>query len=230
MLYKVSDVRNLPMYSIGEAAFYLRIAPATLRSWVLGRDYDTSDGIGHFDPLIKMPEDGLNRVSFNNLVEAHVLRALRTKHDVTILSVRKALKFAEKQLKIERLLISGQLQTSAGDLFIEKYGQLINLSKSGQLAIKKLLESYLQRIERDEELLPKRLYPFISRAQVGDGPKTIVIDPKVSFGKPTISNKGVTTAVLVSRVDAGESVSALAEDYQLDPREVEDAIIYEQAA
>ncbi|PIQ63946.1 MAG: hypothetical protein COV99_00030 [Bacteroidetes bacterium CG12_big_fil_rev_8_21_14_0_65_60_17] len=230
MLYRAHDVRDLPIYSIGEAAFYLRIAPATLRSWVLGRDYKTSEGIANFDPLIAVPDDGVTKLSFNNLVEAHVLRALRTKHDVTILSVRKAIKFAENKLRIERLLISEQLQTSAGDLFIEKYGQLINLSQSGQLAIKTLLESYLQRIERDDKLLPKKLYPFISRENAGDRRKTIVIDPQVSFGKPTISNKGITTAALVSRVDAGESVEELAEDYNLEQKEIVDAIVYEQAA
>ncbi|MEZ4698030.1 MAG: DUF433 domain-containing protein [Rhodothermales bacterium] len=224
------DPRDLPLYSIAEAARYLKIASATLRSWVVGRSYPTTDGSARFEPLIKPPCPPDNQLSFNNLVEAHVLRALRTKHSVSIGSVRNAIDFSERKLGIERLLISGELQTSAGDLFVEKYGQLINLSKSGQLAIKKILEAYLERIERDSRKLPLRLYPFISGDIRGGSPKTIVIDPRVSFGRPTISTKGISTAALVARIDAGESIRDLSKDYHIGEDEVEAAVVYEQAA
>ena len=228
--YIGKDVRDLPMYSVGEAAFYLKIAAATLRSWVLGRAYRITDGSARFEPIIRAPDSGDSRISFNNLVEAHVLRALRTKHNVSIFSVRNAVEYAEHQLGITRLLISDELQTTAGDLFVERYGQLINLSKSGQLAIKKILETYLRRIDRDESKLPCRLYPFVFSGLRVDGPRTIVIDPSVSFGRPSISKKGITTAALASRIDAGETVSELVEDYHLTRVEVETAIVYEQAA
>jgi hypothetical protein len=50
-------------------------------------------------------------LSFWNLIEAHVLRALRTEHAVSVKALRKALDYAEKELGIERLrciAISGQ--------------------------------------------------------------------------------------------------------------------------
>lgn len=228
--YNGHDPRDLPLYAIGDASRYLKIAPATLRSWVAGRSYQIADGSARFEPLIQVPSPPDKRLSFNNLVEAHVLRALRTKHAVSIASVRKAIEFAEHKLGIERLLISGELQTSAGDLFVEKYGQLINLSKSGQLAIKRILESYLKRIERDSSERPLRLYPFVSRELYGGGPKTIVIDPRISFGRPTISKKGISTAALVARIDAGESIAELSKDYHVGKADIEAAIVYEQAA
>ena len=41
---------------------------------------------------------------------------------------------------------------------------------------------------------------------------------------------GISTAALVDRVDAGEDLQALADDYRLIIAQVEDAILYERAA
>jgi cytochrome c oxidase subunit 2 len=39
-----ADNRDVAAYTLAEAARYLRLPPATLRSWVLGREYPTADG------------------------------------------------------------------------------------------------------------------------------------------------------------------------------------------
>ena len=41
---------------------------------------------------------------------------------------------------------------------------------------------------------------------------------------------GISTAAVPDRIDAGESVSALAEDYDLSPEEIEQAVLYSRAA
>ncbi len=47
----------MPAYGLREAARYLRMAPATLRSWILGRYYHpTSAGERFFQPVIHLPE------------------------------------------------------------------------------------------------------------------------------------------------------------------------------
>jgi hypothetical protein len=71
------DLRELPAYSIAEAAHYLRIPIATLRSWVRGRHYPTEAGEKFFKPVIDLPDPNLASLSFVNLVEAHVLDAIR---------------------------------------------------------------------------------------------------------------------------------------------------------
>ncbi len=226
-VYKKKNILNAPAYTLAEASRYLHIAAPTLRSWVVGRRYPLERGKGFFRPLIQLPNKSKGLLSFENLVEAHVLRALRTEQGVPIRAVRDALKFSEKKLNIERLLLSHELYTSAGELFLERYGQLINLSKSGQLALKEVLKSYLSRIEWDHNI-PIRLYPFIGDYRT-DG-KVIAIDPYISFGRPIIFKKGISTAIIVDRIDAGETVKDLAKDYDLDESEVEKAIVYERAA
>ena len=56
------------------------------------------------------------------------------------------------------------------------------------------------------------------------------LDARRAFGRPIISRRSISTAVIVGRVDAGESVDDIAADYELKPEEVQEAIEYEQAA
>ena len=224
-IYRANDPRNRAAYTVAEAARYVRIPAPTLRAWVAGQSYAQHSGRPPFRPLITAPEYDPPRLTFNNLIEAYTLRALRTKHAVSIQAARRAIDFAEQYYNIHRLLLDPQLRTSAGDLFLEKYGEFVNLSQSGQLVIAKLFRDYLKRIELDGFYLPARLYPFDK-----DVDKTIVIDPQVAFGRPFIARRGISTAAIVDRVNTGESYKEIAADYGLDPTEVEEALFYEQAA
>jgi uncharacterized protein (DUF433 family) len=225
----VKSRRDLPAYSVVEAALYVRIAPATLRSWVVGREYETSTGSRRFQPLVRLADSRRGLLSFNNLVEAHVLRALRTQHGTPIRSIRTALRYAESELGVERLLLSKELCTDKRDLFLERYGQLINLSRSGQMAMRAVLESHLKRIEWDSHAFPARLYPFV-RSETTESPCHVAIDPDIGFGRPILLSRGISTRTIVDRIDAGELPLAVADDYALTLSEVEEAVLYERAA
>lgn len=221
------DLRNQPAYAVAEASRYLKLPAATLRSWVVGRPYPKADGVGHSPPLIHPPKKQPLLLTFWNLIEAHVLRSLRTEHGVSIKDVRKALSYAERSEKIDRLLLHKDLRTNAGKLFLQKYGELIDLSASGQLAMRKLFEEHLKRVEWDEWQFPVRLYPFVP----GEADRRpIVIDPQIAFGRPVVLRAGVSTGIITQRIDAGETVADLADDYNLTLLEIEEAILYERAA
>jgi uncharacterized protein (DUF433 family) len=224
-----SDIRNEPAYGPAEAARYLRLPAATLRTWLIGRDYPRGQTRATFHPLIKPAGKKPLLLSFYNLIEAHVLRALRTEHGVAIAELRKAIAYAEKKLDIERLLLNKELRTHAGEVFLDRYVELISLSASGQLAMRKLFEDHLQRVEWDEWQFPVRLYPFTNVTQ-SSNERAIAIDPKIAFGRPIVRRAGISTAAIVDRIDAGESVAALAEDYDLTVDEIEQAVVYAQAA
>jgi uncharacterized protein (DUF433 family) len=158
-----------------------------------------------------------------------VLRALRTEHGLELKAVRKAIAFAQEQLGIDRLLLDKTLMSDGKSILLEKYGELLNLSNSGQIAMRVIFEEHLQRVEWDGSSLARRLYPFV-RQDVNAGAKHIAIDPSVGFGRPIISSRGVSTRVIVDRIDAGESIDDLAADYGLKVEEVEEAAVYERAA
>jgi len=228
-IYGGKDPRDVAAYGLTEAAAYLKIASSTLRSWVAGRAYPKRKGAGLFLPLITIPQEHPPQLSFNNLVEAYVLRALRTQHGASIEAVRKAIAFATQSYKVERLLLSQELRTDAGELLLDKYGELVNLTRSGQLAMKKILEAHLRRVEWDQTDLPTRFYP-LTTSDTREDRKLIVIDARRSFGRPIVARRGISTAAIVDRIDAGESIADIAADYDLRREEIEEAIVYALAA
>lgn len=217
------DLRELPAYTIPEAAHYLRIPPATLRSWVVGRWYPAEGGQKFFKPILTPPQKGRLLLSFLNLVEAHVLDAIRREHNIPLPKVRAALAYLKTRFPSEHPLADQRFETDGLDLFIQKYGQLINISQAGQLAMRSLLEAHLRRIERDPAGFAVRLFPF-TRKRENDEPKVVVIDPHVSFGRPVLVGTGIATAVIAERYKAGESIDELADDYDRERLEIEEAI------
>ena len=225
----LDDLRNQPAYTLSEAARYLRLPPATLRSWVVGRAYPTAKGDGQFRPVIRPAQSAPPLLSFWNLIEAHVLRALRVDHAVALKAVRTAVSFAERELGLDHLLRRPELRSRGGELFIERYGQLINLSASGQLAMKELLDAHLRRVVWDTQNNPYRLYPFLAAGLTSDA-MPIAIDAGIAFGRPVLAAHGISTIAIVERVDAGERPEDIAADYGLATADVSTAVLYERAA
>jgi uncharacterized protein (DUF433 family) len=221
--------RDSAAYTLAEAARYLRLPAATLRSWVLGRQYPIAEGSGQFPPLIRPASRRPPLLAFSNLIEAHVLRSLRTEHGVPVKALRSALAYAERSLGVDRLLLRPELRADAGKVFLDRYGELIELSASGQLTMRRLLDEHLKRVEWDSSKFPARLYPFLWTAAPGEE-RPIVIDPRIAFGRPVVQRKGVSTSAIAQRIDAGETVQDIAADYDLGPSEIEQAILYERAA
>lgn len=217
------DPRESPAYGIPEAARYLRIPLTTLRSWVVGRYY-LAEGKKKFSkPIIDLADKAHYLLSFMNLVEAHVLDAIRREHHISLAKVRTALNYLNRRFPSKHPLADQNFETDGSNLFIQKYGQLINLSQEGQLAMRSMLEAHLRRIERDASGQAVKLYLF-TRKHKPDEPKVVVVDPYVSFGRPALVGTGIATAVIAERFEAGESIEELADDYGLQPRAIEEAI------
>jgi uncharacterized protein (DUF433 family) len=165
-------------------------------------------------------------LSFTNLVEAHVLSAIRRKHHVAMGRVRKALDYLSREFNSSNPLAEHDFETDGLDLFIEKYGSLVNASKGGQLAMKEILQVYLKRIERDEQGLASQLFPFTRLSSDGrqNDPKIVAINPMIAFGRPVISGTGIPTVIIAERYKTGESIADIAEDYRRQVVEIEEAI------
>ncbi len=213
------DPRALPAYTISEAAHYLCVPAATIRYWSVGRN--------GYAPLIAVPGGSPTLLSFLNLTELHVLAAIRRTHEVKMRSIREAIRYlatrAKRQADKRHPLIGPDLETDGLDLFTEQYGQLVNISRAGQTAMREVISAALRRIDRDPCGMPIKLYPF-TRSAFDDAPSLVVIDPALSAGRPVIAGTGLATQVIAERYKAGESVCDLARDYERDDAEIEEAI------
>jgi len=217
-LYGGKDPRALPNHSLSEAAAYLRIPRSTLRSWLLG--------MGEFKPILDVALRSPPTLSFFNLVEAHVLNSIRGDHRLP--EIRRALRYVERHLKVDRPLVRKVFQTDGVSLFVEHFGKLLNVTQEGQVAMREVLGAHLRRLDFDAEGLAERLYPFTRAGAHGglelNDPRFVVFDPRIAFGRLVIAGTGVPTAVLADRFAAGDLSEDLAADFGVDRRVVEEAV------
>jgi uncharacterized protein (DUF433 family) len=234
ILYRGHSPRDVPRYTVAQASRYLNLPPSTLRSWIKGRPYQAGAKTVRSKPLIHVTGGML---SFSQLVEAHLMRALRVDERVRMSKLRTAKLVAERKYGIQHLMFSPDLRAAPGELFLERYGELINLGRSGQLAMWLVWQAHLKRVQWGAQGANK-LFPFLpdfvaiqgfsAEARVND--PIISIDPTVSFGRPILVSKGIRTSAIVSRINADEDPDTVAQDYGIERYEVDAAIAYERAA
>jgi uncharacterized protein (DUF433 family) len=223
-------ILETPTYAVSEVAGFLYLPASTLRSWVAGRMYPTKEGTRRFRALIHAPKSDLTLLSFINVVEAHVLSAIRRTHHIPVPKVRVALDFVERRFRVAHPLADQEFLTDGVELFVEGLGgELMVASKQGQLGIRDLLAAHLRRIDRDPRGVPIRLYPFTRYREIEE-PRPVTIDPRIAFGRPVLTGTGIPTEMIAERFNAGESIDELAADYDRRREEIEEAIRFERHA
>lgn len=222
------DLRETPAYAIGEAAGYLRLPLSTLRAWMLGQRYQVGGTPKFFKPVIEIADRKGRLLSFINLVEAFVLAGIRRKHEIPLPKVRNAVDYLRRTFNTPRPLAEERFQTDGVDLFVDKVGALIGATQEGQLQMREIIRDRLKYVHRDPKGVLEKivLFPARSRSAKGD----VVIDSRLSFGRPVLDGLGVRTAILYERFMAGEDVPDLARDYDAPPEAIENAIRCERRA
>jgi hypothetical protein len=143
-IYGGRSPRDIPAYTAAEAAHYLRVPENTIRAWVYGRAYPTVAGRRRTRPVVTAA-DAVRGLSFTNLLELHVLGAIRRRHHVDMKHVRSAVDFLKREFGTEHPLVDEVMDTDGKHLFVRKYGGLINALRQGQGAMTELLEAHLRR-------------------------------------------------------------------------------------
>lgn len=210
------DPREKPAYTVAEAATLVRVPVSTLKTWIHGEGAAKRG-------LIMLPRSRPRLLAFSHLVEAFVLAAIRRGHGVALQRVRKAVDYVKKDLHIERPLINAKFETDGLNLFVEQWGKLVSASEDGQLAMRSALESSLRRVDWDRNGVAVRLFPLVRNTDTSQ-PRTIAIDPALGYGRPTLAGTGIRIEVIVDRYRAGESSAELADDYNVSPDVIDDAV------
>ncbi|HRP28928.1 MAG TPA: DUF433 domain-containing protein [Burkholderiaceae bacterium] len=226
-----TDVHDEPAYRAAEAAHILGLPAGTVQAWCFGHDYLHKDGSRkRFARVVAPPDPKQRLLSFANLCELHVLAVIRRHHRVRLAQVREAVAFMRDRLGADRPLASGRFRTNGIDLFVEHAGLLLNVSKQGQLTLREDFERTLERIEfgADDDR-PIRLFPFTRPPRASDRqPRTVLVDPTLSFGRPVLMGAFVRTEVVEARFQAGDSIADMARDYGVEGSVIEEALRFEQ--
>jgi uncharacterized protein (DUF433 family) len=170
-------------------------------------------------------KDGGAALSYLQLIEVAVVAAFR-KAGISLREIRETREYFRKSLSAEFPFSQYRFKTDGKSLLIEYEqlvgkkkgkGKLLAPTKHGQLGWAEIIKT-LDGFEYEKDLA--------IRWHVAGTGSPIVIDPRISFGAPTVS--GTPTWVIVGRRNAGESIEDIAEDFGIKKTEVKKALEFER--
>ncbi len=216
---QLDDILELPNYSPAEAARYFHIAPSTLEYWTeVNR------------PLVVLPSIRPKLLSFKNLVEFYVLEGLR-REGLKTRDIRIAIEYLLEHEESRHPLADFDLRTlSRRHLVFCRGKHTLNATLGGQYEIAEWVMPYLKRVDREPNGQAKRIFPFLTKAQIGantEPPRSVLIDPNVCFGLPVLAGSRITTGFIASRYRGGDSLMAIAKSYDRPVAEIKEAIEWE---
>jgi uncharacterized protein (DUF433 family) len=198
------------LYSIAEAAQYLGLPYSTLQSWV-------SPGAEREPLVTSLPRKGYEAsIPFIGFTEAFVLQAAR-RAGVPRTRIRPGVEAVKAELGLEHALASKLLYTDGAELLV-RYA-----AEDDDLEVARTRQRQLTKTVKDQLLLITYAGDgYAARLQLpGYGPADVIVDPAVAFGYPVVKGKGARVQDVLDRFWAGESLRAIAYDFDLNEEAVE---------
>lgn len=222
---------DVPMYTTAMAGRLAGLSKYRVRRWLQGYDYTYPAGpsgetrTGHKAPVIQRDNiDEASYASFLDLIDLLFVKRFLD-YGISLQKLRKAFHEAEELLDGHHFA-QRNFFTDGKNIYLQVKDDadaLLELLSGGQWVIAPIIEQLADQIRFDEPTgFAKRWYPL--------GPDgLIVLDPGVSFGKPTIVGRGVATAniydfFLGERGNIERTCSWL----NLESQEVEAAVSFER--
>jgi uncharacterized protein (DUF433 family) len=207
----------LPNYQIGEASRYAHISPQTVAAW-------HKVTAGQKAPTLSAKEKRA-ALSYMQLIEVAVVAAFR-RAGISLRRIRDARDYVSKQLNADFPFTRYQFKTDGRHLLLEYQqiesrggrGKHLMADEGGQLEWDEIIGRLLKEFDYEHE-------GIVTRWHLAGRSSPIVIDPRFSFGAPTVN--GTPTWAIVGRWKAGETDSDIAEDLGLTKDKVREALRFE---
>lgn len=208
----------LPAYAVAEAARYAGVAPQTVSAW-------HHRSISSTGPAL--PERARGKpLSYLELVEVAVVAVFR-QFDVPLKSLQETRTYMAKTFRSEYPFAEYRFKTDGYHLLLDLQqvvpglptDDLIVTDRSGQLGWNALMADKLLEFDYD------MTYELALRWFVAGRGSKVVIDPRVSYGAPTV--RGIPTFALKGRWLAGETIGDIREDFAADEDDIVDALVFE---
>ncbi len=197
------------VYDLGEAAYLLGISERTLIRW-------SRPSGGNRKPALVAPSHGW-AFSFHDLLSLAVVAVFRQR-EITPDGIRNTVSYLQEEFGTERPLahegVVNALQTVGRSVLLSPG---IDVTKGGQLALVETVRQYLRPVSYGSDQL----------AELWNPAKHILLDPSIQAGRPCISHTRVTTDVVASRLEQGESPRLISRDLQISVGQVAAAARFE---
>ncbi|MCJ7659504.1 MAG: DUF433 domain-containing protein [Anaerolineales bacterium] len=216
-LYKTLSA---PAYSISETSRLTGIKKWSVSRWLRGYKYHG----GELDPVIRreIPPES-TYASFLDLIDLLFVRKF-IESGFSLQHIRKALDEARIHLGAYHFARS-KFFTSSKEMILElPEGNMVALLKGGQRAMSEVIENVYDKVDFEEVTefgFVRRWYP---RGREG----YIVIDPQISFGRPTIQGSGIATEnVLDLYLGENEKIGPVESWFKIPRHHIQAAIRFE---
>lgn len=206
----------LPAYQVRDAVRYAQTTVQTVGYW----HYRGGD----LGPALPGRERR-KPLSYLQLVEVAFVATFRTL-GVSLQRIRRAHEYAAQTFQSEYPFVEYRWQTEGRHMLLDLkeveheplFDDLVILGDvHGQEAWRPLLGDRFAQFDYEQELAI--IWHVAGRES------SVVIDPRVSFGAPTVS--GVPTWAIRGRYHAGESVNDIVDDFAITEAQVDDALRFE---
>jgi len=160
-------------------------------------------------------------INFKSLIQIMVFHELREKghSKKTILNAFLAMVdlFGTKYPFADRI---DKILSSGSEIMLDLGGdQIVKADSTFQYAMKEILKDLVVKIDFDEEGKALRFYPL-------GLDYSIVIDPEIQFGSPTIKGTRVEIDNLVNFIESGDSIELVSDTFNITKKQVQDALAY----
>lgn len=221
---------DVPTYTAAEAGRLVGLQPSRVRRWLRGYEYDvperetsTTRRVRQVPVIHRGNAADTPYASFLDLVDLLFVKKFLDA-GVSLQKLRRAMEEAD-QLIGGHHFAQRSFFTDGRNIYMEVRGRgdaLLELLTGGQWVIAPVIKHLATEIKFHEATgFAERWFPL--------GPQgRVVVDPRVSFGAPTIVDKGIETAnVFDLYLAENERIDAVASWLSLEPREVQDAVAFE---
>ena len=226
LMGSIEDLLERPVYGFQQVDRLLVLHAGTAQRWI-----DGYERRGHsYPPVVRVESTGDEIVTWGEFVEARFLAEYRDK-GVPMVKMRPAIERLRERFGIKYPL--AHLKPFAmGRELVEEVQEEVGLDKalrlvvirSGQYLLTDPAEHFLRSVDfggdaHTGEGIAQRLHPLA-------GNTVVMVDPLRQFGEPVV--RSVPTAVIAEMFDAGDSVEAIADLYDLPTADVEAGLRYER--
>jgi uncharacterized protein (DUF433 family) len=208
--------QTLPAYTVSDAAKLAGTTAPTVRRWVLGNEIEPV--FGEQSSSAEQPVE----ISFLMLTEIVVAVKFR-RSNVRLDTIRRAHQFARDFFKVAHPFAFKEFEALGGHVMhefsIQNGGPALYRAVDTEGMQPALPMPVLQRVH---ELDFANEQTYAARWFLLGREIPVVVDPRFAAGRPSIAGRGIRAKTILTRFfSVGESISALAEDFELDTDVIE---------
>ena len=214
---------GIGIYTPSEISKILQIPNYKVSRWI-DKYWDGELG-KEFDKQYSWKTNNSKAVSFHTLVEFYIMIQF-SEHGVKTRQVLEAHKELTKRYNTAfpfalKDVLDG-INTDGKKIYLTINGDTITLDGTKQLNLD-FIKIFFKKLEFDSDNLASRYWPLGKN-------NTILIDPKRKFGSPVLNNKNIYPETIYHQYKAGDSKEYIAYLFELELKQIDDAIKYCTAA